>query len=300
MKGNGADLEGANTAAPVNNWRHSLFCQVDVSMNGTLVTPSTNTYPYRAYIETLLSYGAEAKDTQPQCGLWRKDTTGYMESVGADNEGLQKRREYIRKSREFELLGRVHVDLFMQDRYLLNGVDVKLLLVRSKDAFSLMADGADSGFKVKLLETSLHVRKAKLNQSVQFGHIKALTKGTAKYLLRRIGCKVFYIPQGTMSHTHENVYLGVLPNRVVLCFIDNDAYNGAYNKNPFTAKHNDINFLALYVDGRQVPSKPLQPNFAEGAYVRSYRKQWKCRDTRGLWQRRHLLRVRFVTRPVPG
>ena len=87
-------------------------------MNGTLVTPSTNTYPYRAYIETLLSYGAEAKDTQLQCGLWRKDTTGYMESVGADNEGLQKRREYILKSRKVELFGRAHADVFMQDRYL--------------------------------------------------------------------------------------------------------------------------------------------------------------------------------------
>ena len=270
VKGNGTDLEDASTAAPVNNWLHSLFCQVDVSMNGTLVTPLMNTYPYRAYIETLLSYGAEAKDTQLQCGQWRKDTTGYMDSVGADNEGLQKRREYILKSRQVELLGRVHADVFMQDRYLLNGVDVKLRLVRSKDAFSLMADGADSGFKVNLLGTSLHVRKAKLNPSVQLGHIKALTKGTAKYPLRRIDCKMFSIPQGTMSHAHENVYLGVLPNRVVLCFIDNDAYNGSYNKNPFNAKHNDINFLALYLDGRQVPSKPLQPNFAEGAYVRSY------------------------------
>ena len=130
-----------------------------------------------------------------------------MESIGADNERLQKRREYILKSREVELLGRVHADVFMQDRYLLNGVDVKLRLVRSKDAFSLMADGADSGFKVQLLEISLHVRKAKLNPSVQLGHIKALTKGTAKHPLRRIDCKVFSIPRRTMSHTHENVYL---------------------------------------------------------------------------------------------
>ena len=60
VKGTGTDLEDASTAAPVNNWLHSLFCQVDASMNGTLVTPSTSTYPYRAYIETLLSYGAEA------------------------------------------------------------------------------------------------------------------------------------------------------------------------------------------------------------------------------------------------
>ena len=74
-----------------------------------------------------------------------------------------------------------------------------------------------------------------------------------------------------MSHTHENVYLGVLPKRVVLCCVDNDAYNGTFAKNPFHAKHNKLNFLALYVDGQQVPAKPLQPKFgADGTYVRSY------------------------------
>ena len=73
-----------------------------------------------------------------------------------------------------------------------------------------------------------------------------------------------------MSDTHENMYLGVLPKRVVLCCVDNDAYNGAYDKNPFNMKHNGVNFLALYVDGQQVPAKPLQPRFGDGNYVRSY------------------------------
>ena len=40
------------------------------------------------------------------------------------------------------MMGRLHVDLFFQDRYLLNGVDVKIRLVQSKDAFALMATGA--------------------------------------------------------------------------------------------------------------------------------------------------------------
>ena len=73
-----------------------------------------------------------------------------------------------------------------------------------------------------------------------------------------------------MSHIHENIYIGVLSKRVVLCCIDNDAYNGAYNKNPFHAKHKNLNFLALYVDGQQVPAKPLQPQFGQGEFVRSY------------------------------
>ena len=57
---------------------------------------------------------------------------------------------------------------------------------------------------------------------------------------------------------------------MVLCCIDNVAYNEAYKKNPFNAKHNNMNFLALYVDGQQVPAKPLQPRFDDGRYVRSY------------------------------
>ena len=35
--------------APVNNFLHSLFKQVDVYLNGKQVTPAMGTYPYRAY-----------------------------------------------------------------------------------------------------------------------------------------------------------------------------------------------------------------------------------------------------------
>ena len=62
-----ADLATASTVGPVNNFLHSLFSQVDVSLNETLITSSTNTYPYRAYIEDLLSYGPAAKKIKTHC-----------------------------------------------------------------------------------------------------------------------------------------------------------------------------------------------------------------------------------------
>ena len=52
-----------------------------------------------------------------------------------------------------------------------------------------------------------------------------------------------------------------LPKRLILWCIDNDACNDEYSKNPFNAKNNAIAFPAVYVYGRQVPAKPLQPNF---------------------------------------
>ena len=78
------------------------------------------------------------------------------------------------------MMGRLHVDLFFQDIFLINGVDVKIRLVRSKDAFSLMSDGQNPDYKVGIVEAILFARKAVLSPTVQMAHIKAFAKGTAK------------------------------------------------------------------------------------------------------------------------
>ena len=57
----GTNLAADAAVGPANLFLHSLFSQVDISLSGTLVTPSTNTYPYRAMLETLLSYGEDSK-----------------------------------------------------------------------------------------------------------------------------------------------------------------------------------------------------------------------------------------------
>ena len=55
--------EDANIA-PITNFLHNIWSQVDLSLNNTLITQSNNTYAYRAYIETVLSFGKEAKQDQ--------------------------------------------------------------------------------------------------------------------------------------------------------------------------------------------------------------------------------------------
>ena len=169
---NGADLDAAAPVGPVNNWLHSLLSQVDVSLNGTLVTQSSNTYPYRAYVETLLIYGLGAKSTQLTNQLWYKDKASRMSAVelagGPDpNPGFVTRREYITGSRVVDMMGRLHVDMFLQDKFLINGVDVKIRLVRSKPSFALMAGGAAPDYKIAIINATLFVKKATLNPAVQ-------------------------------------------------------------------------------------------------------------------------------------
>ena len=90
VRGVGTDLAPDTPVAPVNNWLHSIISKVDVCLNDTLVTPSSNTYPFRAYVDTVLSYGAEAKKTQLISQLWYKDTAGHKDSTTVDggNTGL--------------------------------------------------------------------------------------------------------------------------------------------------------------------------------------------------------------------
>ena len=92
------------------------------------------------------------------------------------NTGLVERRRYIAESRIVEMMRRLHVDLFLQDRFLFNGVSVKIRLVGSKDAFSLMAGGQNPDYKVEVVDAVLFARKAVLSPTVQMAHINSLEK----------------------------------------------------------------------------------------------------------------------------
>jgi hypothetical protein len=67
-----------------------------------------------------------------------------------------------------------------------------------------------------------------------------------------------------MNYVQENMFLGQLPKRLVIGCVDSDALNGTITKIPFDFRHYKINFVALNVDGRQIP------DFENGGYIRSY------------------------------
>ena len=122
QRANGGNLEDGDQVGPVNNFIHSLFNEVEVSLNGTMISATTGTYPYRAYIENLLNYGTEAKQSQLTSELFYKDTAGKMDvanpaAVAADaNLGLKKRAEFTNGNGVVDMIGKIHSDIFYIDR----------------------------------------------------------------------------------------------------------------------------------------------------------------------------------------
>lgn len=270
VKQDDAALEETDVVGPVNNWMHSIFNQVEIYLNQKLVSPPNNTYAYRAYIETLLNYGNDSKSSHLTCSLWFNDTAGSMDDIADSNQGLVKRRQLTQKSSQVEMIGHVHADLFNQEKFLVNGVEMRVKFIRSRDSFSLMCAG-NSTFKVKITEASLLVRRMKINPSVLLAHTKTLETTTAKYPVTRTDVKVLTIPAGVQRKSLDNVFLGQLPKRCIIGFVSNKGFNGDYASNPFNFHHHKINYFSLYIDGQQIPSKPLQPDFTkDGTYVLPY------------------------------
>jgi hypothetical protein len=167
-------LDGGADIRPVNLWMHSLFSDVSVSLNENMVSPPTSLYPYRAYIEILLSYGPAAKGSQITGVMWYKDAPGHHDKRTTDNKGFTSRKALTAQCRSVQITGKLHLDLFCQEKYLLNHVDLKIKLRRSRDVFALIAD-ADI-YKIKIKDLALFVRNVQLSPAVRMGHVKALEK----------------------------------------------------------------------------------------------------------------------------
>src|SRR6266536_5161155 len=270
---NNTDINPTDQVGPVNLFLHSLFCEVDVSLNDTLVTSSNNMYPYRAYLETLLSYGPQAKQSQLTSALYYKDVAESFEDANphdanVGNTGFVARSAWIANGRVVDMMGCLHSDLFVQGRYLPSEINMRIRLVRSRDAFCLMSTGTP--YKVKIVECKLHIRKVKLRPSIYIAHAKTLEKGNAKYPIRRVVCKTFTVHSGNLDIVQESLFAGQLPTRVVIGCVENEAFNGSYIRNPFNFKHFDLSQIKLYLDGQQQTIKPLEPNYANHQYVDAY------------------------------
>jgi hypothetical protein len=167
-------LDGGADVGPVNLWMHSLFNDVSVSLNENLSSAPTSLYPYSAYIEILLSYGPAATESQLMGVMWYKDTPGHQGKRTTDNKGFTSRKALTAQSKSVQMMGKLHLDLFCQEKYLLNHVDLKIKLRRSRDVFALMAD-ADN-YKIKIKDLALFVRNVQLSPAVRMGHVKALER----------------------------------------------------------------------------------------------------------------------------
>ena len=92
-------------------------------------------------------------------------------------------------------------------------------------------------------------------------HAATIQKTPALYPYIRTELKAFAVPKGSSYQAAiDDVFLGSIPNRVVISMISGAAYSGSYNLNPFNFHHYLCNFLSVSIDGQSVPGSQLLQN----------------------------------------
>ena len=105
MKGDNTQLEDTDYTAGINNLLLSLFSQCSISLNSTQITLATELYNYRAYLETLLTYGSHAAASHLKHAPWHLDT-GNMKGGNitkpneTNNDGFVQRWNRMKKARQ--------------------------------------------------------------------------------------------------------------------------------------------------------------------------------------------------------
>ena len=266
-KTDGSNLDGTSKVGFANYPIASLFNQVDVILGDKLISSATNTYAHRSILEVA--------ESQLGCGLFCKDIAGQMEEMDITtdpvlNTGLGTRSEWTKTSKTVELQGRIHSDIFNQEKLILNGVDLTVKLHRHKPEFCLLSADVAPACKIIIVDAILYVTKIELTPSVFNAINTVLNDKNAQYAITRTTPKVFTVPRGQQNQHIDNAFLGEIPKRITVCMMDNDSYNGNYKRNPFNFQHYNLTQMGISVNGEEVPFKPLKLNFDDKLFVTAY------------------------------
>jgi hypothetical protein len=261
-------IKDGENVAPANNFLHSLFSQASCYFNETLVTPQSNAYPYKSYLETLLSYGKEYKKSQLSCSLFTREEDPTSTDEG-NKDGYSKRYLRAKDSAVFELIGKPFVDVCARTCYLLPGVDVRFVFTRSTDEFALITP-TDKKYSIEIQEAKLLVEKVTLLPSLALEHIRELEKGKLVCMpLRRVEVRQFTIAPGVHSVTNETLLSGLIPYRIICTLIDSKSFIGDMQTNPFNFSHHNLQYIHLSANGETV-NAPLDLDYEKNLYLEAY------------------------------
>ncbi|XP_062588709.1 uncharacterized protein F54H12.2-like [Saccostrea cucullata] len=205
--------------------------------------------------------------------LFVKDYSGQFDDADAKtspNMGLYERWNYTKDGGLIDLEGPLLLDVFQQERLILNGVTLDLKLWPSTNAFRLISASDSPNEKLKIVDATLKMCIQRPNPALTLAHAKLLEESTTIYPYMSSSVKIASIAKGEFSFSADNMFQGEVPSQLILGLVSSTAYSGDYKKSPFNFQHFDCNFVALYVDSQSLPSKPLQPQFGENNYLNAY------------------------------
>ena len=258
---------------------HSMWRQVDMSMQQRPVSAMGKVYPHKANLDVVTLEDEASKNGPMKKQMYVGDMVRYPDneflypdSAGGKlvTPGLDWRWGLCHKSKSVDLEGPLYLDLCQQDRYLLNGVSVNIKMWPADRSFYLLSPEDDADYRVVIEEAKLQVCMVKVRPEIMVGIEETLKIAPALYPYTRSDIRTIALAQGVSNTFVEDVYQGKVPEQLIIAAVSTKAYNGTYKKSAYNYRHYHCEYVGFFVNGQSMPARPLEMDFEKGIYMDAY------------------------------
>ena len=268
-----------------NNFGNSFIKKLDIKVNGKEVFNSGTNYAYRAYLNHELFTSNETRKTLSEASCYYADTHDNIEPLDYyDNDGLKNRGKRFANGQTCYTMTKLDFDLSEQPNLFMNNVDVIFTVYRNDDDWLILAPNyyADRAarqagnateitdrYRIKVLAMKIYVVTVDVVQSLQNAIAKHMIAQPAKYALRKVEVRNFYLGQGRQDLVY-NVFQSTIPRRIIIGFVDRKAFIGDPKLSPFFFKNANVRTISVEAGGNVWPAVPYEFDFNQNKFIRGY------------------------------
>ena len=274
-KSNAANLVAGEKLWVTNNLAHTIIKQIDLRLNGNLISPQPDTYHYKAYLETLMNYNREdgqtvlrpqgwfnALDFPPQWTANNTDSTtphnDYRDLPANHKSALALSRaetaKYVGGARR-SLVFQPHLEAFHTGGILVPGVEIKLKFHFNSPNLFLNGVGLAGRLLEGDIQSQFHLCQLRLNEEVfkDISEQRHTVRELAKFPTVRSEMRTFNMVGTLTSFDIPNLFQNRIPDRMIVGLLDSRAFNRDVTRDPFCFQKFGLRSIRQMVRGEEYP-----------------------------------------------
>ena len=278
-KSTGDDMVANEKLWPVNNLAHSIIKQIDLQLNGTLISPQSDTYHYKAYIEDLLNFDREdgktvlgpqgwfnQVDFPPQWTAnntnsttphqdWRDLSANHKAALAASVAETAKYAAGVTHSLVFT----PHLEVFHTGKVLVPGVEIKMKFHFNSPNLFMNGVGLAGRLREGDVKLRFHLCQLRLNETV-YRSLSAQRQNDeqmATYPTVRSEIRTFSMQGNLTRFDIPNLFQNRVPDRLIVALLDSRAFNGDVTRDPFCFQKFGLSSIRQIVRGEEYPYETL-------------------------------------------
>ena len=279
----GNALAAADVIGLANNLVHTLFKQINVRLNGTLISPQTDTYHLKAFIETILNNDRDDGNTVLTPEGWYNSldvpddgdpdeytadkldiATPHDDYVALNDEqkALVKNRLQFLGGNKVTMRFRPYLEVFHLSKLLVPGVQIQIdMYFNNPDLWTIRWHGANN---LRLTQADVDVRlflaQVRVTPSVYREIVDDMKGGgkIATYPTVSGEIRTYSHPNDNRHFECNNPFHNQIPNRLVVALMRQTAFNGDITRNPFNFQTFNVSTIKQLIRGEEYPYETLE------------------------------------------